>query len=175
MGQIGHSICIYYAIIAASYVIIFRCCECLIVGGCFFLLPFDFLVELLHCSESVVVMFYSVLFYVFPRSTFLYLYGFIHFSRFRVCLRRMWSFNSTIKTNKLIIYSKCECDSDSRCVETGTKWRSYIENTTGCIPWRWHRMSWRSRQKFAYCIDSRWELFLGVWWDDVKKYCLLPL
>jgi hypothetical protein len=60
----------------------------------FYLFPFDFLMEQLHCSKSVVAMFYNVLFYVFPQSGFLYLYGFIYLSRFRIWLRCVLSFNS---------------------------------------------------------------------------------
>jgi hypothetical protein len=37
---------------------------------CFISAPIWFPMEQLHCLESVVAMFYNVLFYVFPRSGF---------------------------------------------------------------------------------------------------------
>jgi hypothetical protein len=50
-----------------------------VVGHILFLLPFDFLMEQLGCSESVVAISYNILFYVFfilwvyPPLTFLHL------------------------------------------------------------------------------------------------------
>jgi predicted membrane metal-binding protein len=55
----------------------------IVVRHVLFLLPFDFLMEQLHCLESVVAMFYNVLFYVFHNLVFfiLWVYPFLAFLR----------------------------------------------------------------------------------------------
>jgi hypothetical protein len=110
-------------------------CAALIVVECvLFLLPFDFLMEQLHCSEPLVAMFCNV-YSMFCMVWFSLFYMFIHLWRFCVWLRSLldwWLYKPkhvahfhTIKTNKLIIHSECEWDSDSSCVDKGKTIKMY--------------------------------------------------
>jgi hypothetical protein len=97
------------AILTLKYVVIYMCCfDC--DRACLFIFPFDFLMEQLRCSESVVAMFYKGLFYVFLDLAVLF-YGFIHLARFCVWLRCVFDFNC-------YIYCLCQRDVTPICIRS---------------------------------------------------------
>jgi hypothetical protein len=76
--HVGVHYCNYNAVICSYLRVLFWLWSSVI-------LPFDFLMEQLHCWELIVAMFYTVHFYV-SWGWFALFYGFIHFSGFCVWL-----------------------------------------------------------------------------------------
>jgi hypothetical protein len=78
--HVGVHYCNYKAIICSYLQVLFW------LWSSLFILPFDFLMEQPHCSDLVVVMFYTVYFYI-SLVWFSLFHGFIHLLHFCIWLR----------------------------------------------------------------------------------------